>query len=216
MSFTREHQVKVTPLNKPQLEQLLPIKAAGFAAISSSNSYSSYYYKRTISTSKYNSSGKMSVTSQDISLSSYTSNVSVGVSPQGHDFSLVGDNTKYVSSIVFCITPSGFGRIALEKRDGSCITIGGSDAGKKTTWTFGNEEKFTRIRLYSQPASGPNPSRLAGIRCSTTTQNLEVFCNPNEIPPNPVEIPVGTGRCAGVFGVSGVCVDSLGFAMCKN
>lgn len=151
----------------------------------------------------------MSAVSGDISLDTFASNLAVGSKSGGHDFGLVGSVHHGIQEMTVYIAYGCIGKVVAKKSDHSCITIGRTDSTLKKTWNFEPDERFTRIRLYSRD------NHLVGIKLSTNEhQQLEALAL-GEIP-DPVEIPVGSGKCVGVFGNSGKIVDSLGFAMLKK
>lgn len=161
----------------------------------------------------------MSVKSLDISTAIFTSNIAVGANSGGYDFGFIGDLESRVKEIVMTLNDErmNFGRVSLKKYDQTCITVGGnneyrSSGNRVLTWQFEADEQITRIRLYSKNDC------LVGIKLSTTKQqDLEAFVpGVTEYSPTPVEIPVGSGKWVGIFGNSGLYVDSLGFAMLKN
>lgn len=151
--------------------------------------------------------------SKDISETTFTSNKAVGSDSGGCDFGLVGCINHLIKGFTMTITNDGFGPLVVSKHDGSKITVGSGHYSDSTrvacdvTWRFAHSERFTSILLYS------SNNRLAGIQISTNKQkNLEAFI-PGYKPTDPIEIKVGSGKCAGVFGFSGTIIDSLGFAM---
>lgn len=80
------------------------------------------------------------------------------------------------------------------------------------TFTFDDDEKLTRVLLYS------SKSRLVGIHLKTSKQN-DLECYAHNYVPTPedeVEIPVGTGFWQGIFGRSGAEIDSFGLALRKS
>lgn len=160
----------------------------------------------------------MSFHSQDIG-DKFTSSLAVGSDSGGEDFSLIGSIKKYVEEITLYLiddkhtdplVKKSIGRIVVRKSDGSSITVGAVKTTTKSTLTLKPSEKLTSIRLWS------HEDRLAGVELSTSkSQHLRV-CIPG-LPSSvqPTEIPVGSGHLVGVFGRSGMYVDSLGFAVLK-
>ena len=160
----------------------------------------------------------MSFHSQDIG-DKFTSSLAIGSDSGGEDFSLLGSVKKYVEEITFYLVDDKYtdptvkksiGQITVKKFDGSCITIGTVKTKTRCTLTLRPSEKLTRIRLWS------HEDRLAGVELTTSkSQHLRV-CIPG-LPPStqPTDIPVGSGHLVGVFGRSGMYVDSLGFAVLK-
>ena len=100
------------------------------------------------------------------------------------------------------------------------MQVGGHfDDPDPVTITLDKDERLTRIFLYSSDHSDATSAlgRFAGLRLSTTKKDVEAFAygfapSPN----NEVEIPVGNGKCAGIFGRTGSEIDSFGFAMLKT
>ncbi len=151
----------------------------------------------------------MSVISQDIDLKTFTSNVAVGSTSGGCKYGLVGNKEVVIQELVWYLTDNGIGRVMVKKHDKTCLTVGGmrpSETKPLVRWTFQPEEKFETIQLFSQN------NRLAGVRMCTDKQKLQI----GYVESNPIEISAGTGRCVGMFGNSGMCVDNLGFAMRRN
>lgn len=154
----------------------------------------------------------MSSYSQDIDLNIFTSNLAYGSSSGGYDYGLVGNRDYRVKCIKMNVDEptSSFGRIVVEKWDGTCLSIGSlPDASNEKKWNFEKDEQFTRIQLYS------DKDRLCGIKISTNRQTLQYFV-PSCSMEKHQDIPVGSGKCIGVFGQSGTYVDCLGFAMFKK
>ena len=154
----------------------------------------------------------MSSSSQDIDPVTFTSQTAYGSNIGGHDFSLVGSHDQRVKSMKMntdALT-SSIGQLLMKKWDESSLLVGDkSDIPNQVQWTFDRDELFTRIQLYS------DKDRLCGIKITTNKNNYQIFV-PSCSMAKHIEIPVGSGKCVGVFGQSGSYVDSLGFAMLKK
>ena len=159
------------------------------------------------------------VHSKDIDSSIFTSDFAVGSNSGGEDFSLIGNPKIHVEEITFYIViderqvpdvKKSIGQIKLRKSDGTCLTVGAVQTETKTTLTLKPREKLTRIRLLSYE------NRLAGVDLFTS-KHQHVSVQIPQLPPHvqSTEIPVGTGECVGIFGRSGMFIDSLGFAMLR-
>ncbi len=149
----------------------------------------------------------MTYTSLDISLDVFTSNIAVGSPTGGCDYDLVGCEHHSLQQLSLVIGEEGFERIMAKKHNGTSISVGVTDSKPSINWKFGLDEKFLSINLYS------SEDHLAGIEITTDKgQKLKAYL-PGYSPSHPIVIPVGSGKCLGIFGNSGTIVDSLGFAM---
>lgn len=149
---------------------------------------------------------------QDVPLTYFTSNISVG-GPSGGLFSLFGHRAIFnVKSITFYRTDI-IKSIYCEKHDGTNITVGVDQQldPNPVTFTFDNDEQVTRVLLYSDSKR----LRFAGIQMDTNKQSgLQAFgYNYTPDQSDQVEIPVGCGLFNGIFGRSGGEIDSFGVAM---
>lgn len=161
----------------------------------------------------------MSLHSKDIG-DIFTSDLAVGSSSGGEDFSLIGSTRKCIEEITFYVVTDehgdpqvkkSIGQIRVRKSDGTCITVGAVKTTVKATLVLKPHEKLTKIQLMSYE------DRLVGVDIRTDKKqhlSVQIPNLPSGI--HPTEIPVGTGEFVGVFGRSGLYVDSLGFAMLKS
>lgn len=151
-----------------------------------------------------------SVLKNDIDVSTFTDNNAYG-SPNGHDYGCVGWLLKPVTMISLSVGDNAFGRIEFRKSDGMCITAGATDLPDKSVMQFQEDERFREVKLYT--CSG----RLVGLCLVTNRQTCKVFVkqyNPSASQSHVVE--VGSGKCVGIFGNSGVWLESLGLAMLRE
>ena len=150
------------------------------------------------------------VEKNDISLDTFTHRRAYG-SQQGCDFGCVGWLEKPVTMMSWCLGQTAFGRLQLQKSDGTSIIVGATDLPDKITWNFMEGERFTEIKMYTAS------SKLVGV-CITTSRNTyrAVVKDFDRLSPQMTNIDVGSGACVGVFGNSGVWLESLGFAMLKE
>lgn len=149
------------------------------------------------------------VLKNDISTDVFTSNRAYG-SKLGDDFGLVGSiDHAPISRICLYIGREGFGKMLVEKSDGSMLTVGATEAPRTEDWSFEQGERFLEIRMHVKE------SMLAGIYLRTDKKTVSAYLDGYQ-PTNPHTIPVGAGECVGVFGNAGMRLESLGFAMLQK
>lgn len=152
----------------------------------------------------------MSVESRDINLDVFTSNKAYGSPSGGCDFGLIGNKEVCVQEIVFYLTKDGIERVMMRKQDQTCLTVGGlvpPSSQPPSSWKFSPDDRFKEIKMFCQN------NRLVGVRvvtCKPHQRTLEVG---NVSGTNSFDVPVGSGRCVGIFGNSGQYMDNLGFVM---
>ena len=149
-----------------------------------------------------------------VSLTMYTSNVAVG-GPGGNPFSLIATWPAVVKRITLYRDQQRpkFKGIYFERYDSSVLNVGGGFASadpSPLSYTFDEDERLTRILLYSSSSS----NRFSGLELNTTKQVVKAFAyGYNASQCDMVEIPVGNGKWNGIFGKAGGDIDSFGIAM---
>lgn len=154
------------------------------------------------------------ITKKDIPLSLFTTNSAYG-SPDGNDYGLVGQPRSRVILIQLYVGRPAFGRIMVQKNDGTSIVFGATKVGEPITWKFDQDVQFNSVKLYTKNR------KLVGIYMRTTKdKNNEYSAFAGDYPrPSELEehiIETGqSGELVGVFGNADVWVESLGLAMRK-
>ncbi len=158
------------------------------------------------------------IVKKDIDTKIFTSNKAFGTD-QGQDYSLVGSLDCTVKSLTLWAGKS-FGKLVVEKHDGSSITVGDARVNppeyRRIVFEFQREDKFTNIEFHS------NGNILAGLRLGLKGQSkaLEATINGYDLsstkPEHVKVVQPGSGRLVGVFGNAGACLQSMGFAMMRS
>lgn len=151
----------------------------------------------------------MSVVKEDINLSVFTSNVAVGSTERTHDYGLVGLYNSRVAKITMHVSKCSFGRIIVEKADGTNITVGSSVSSPGQTWEFEPDELFESIELFS------NGKLFAGLRLLSNKRTYEALLIGYKPKNPPHVVGKGSGRLVGVFGSADTAVRSLGLALLR-
>ena len=160
---------------------------------------------------------KRTVAMKDIDTRIFTRNWAIGSATRGNIYSLVGWLKSPIKSIQFYYNAQEFGRIIMEKHDGTNITIGTKTDSMRNDdpWLFDRNERFTDVKLYS------NGQTLTGIKLSSrigqqpAIEHSVGLINYKFTDP-PVDIPVGSGMCVGIFGNHDNVVNALGLALLKD
>ncbi len=160
----------------------------------------------------------LSIIKNDISTTTFTSNKAFG-SKGGHGFSLVGWTESPISKMTLHVGKT-FGRIVVEKYDGTSINFGGAPVRqpeyRQMVWKLEKDDLLSKIELYS------NGSVLAAIRLTVRGRSapleacIDGFSIAGSKPEQRMEVPPGTGKFVGVYGNHDMSVQSLGLAMLRN
>lgn len=149
-----------------------------------------------------------SVQKKDISTDIFTCNLAYG-STKGHDFGFIGCLESPVTLITWNPGQTNFGRMVVQKKDGTCITIGEPEIPeRRCSWHFAEDERILEIKLYAMEDA------LSCIYMRTNRKTWEVQVNNHDASKAQCKsIKVGSEMWVGVFGNADVWLESLGFAM---